>query len=149
MKNFGKYFLVVGIFLVSFLGNYLKGAKRNLNHIGHTVQNYEFAGSARAWRNNYFNYKNSEEKKKELGKNNNEVGHEVKTEKPKTSEQICKEKCLVELDPQERKACLGLCTVRKEKPLPFKLICKKNCLAERDSRAREACLDNCREIWGE
>lgn len=142
MKKFGKYFLVVRIFLVSFLGNYLKGAKRNLNHIGHTVQNYEFAGSARAWRNNYFNYKNSEEK--ETNDNN-----EVKTEKPKTYEQICKEKCLVELDPQKRKACLGLCTVRKEKPLPFKLICKKNCLAERDSRARESCLDNCRGIWGE
>lgn len=103
MKKFGKYFLVVGIFLVSFLWNYLKGAKRNLNHIGHTVQNYEFAGSARAWRNNYFNYKNSEEK--ETNDNNNEV----KTEKPKTYEQICKEKCLAEQYSRARESCLDLC----------------------------------------
>ncbi len=174
MKNFGKYFLVIGISLVSFLGSYLqKGAKRNLNHIGHSVQNHDFrdfAGSARAWRNNYFNYKNSEEKEKELGKNNNEVyrevssrkemekeagennnevNHEVKTEKPKTSEQICKEKCLVWLDPQERKDCLGLCMEKIEEPLPFKSICQKNCLAEPDPRAKVSCLNDCKEIWGE
>lgn len=115
MKNFWKCLVVGGVFLISFLGNYLKGAKRNLNHIGHTVQNYEFAGSARVWRNNYFNYKNSEEKKKELGKNNNEVGHEVKTEKPKTSEQICTEECRVELDSQKCIACLHLRLERLEK----------------------------------
>lgn len=153
MKNFGKYFLVIGISLVSFLGSYLqKGAKRNLNHIGHSVQNHDFrdfAGSARVWRNNYFNYKNSEEKEKELGKNNNEVNHEVKTEKPKTSEQICKEKCLVWLDPQERKDCLGLCMEKIEEPLPFKSICQKNCLAEPDPRAKVSCLNDCKEIWGE
>lgn len=129
MKKIGKYFLVVGISLVSFLGSYLqKGAKRNLNHIEHTVQNHDFAGSARVWRNAYFNYKNSEEKKKR-------VDHEVESEKSKISGQSCQEKCLAELGLRH---CMEL-----------KSICKENCLAERDPMTKESCLNNWRKIWRE